>query len=97
MPIEVQQELSGPDLVFERCLISVISQGRFVTLAQIAETIHKMGAEMTVLATDLGQPNNPSPVEGMRYFIKGMMEHGISSNEIDMMTKETPKTLLGLV
>ena len=55
-----------------------------------------MGPETTVLATDFGQVNNPDPVDGLRYYIAGMMDLGIGQADVDRMTRINPAWLLGL-
>jgi hypothetical protein len=102
MPIALQQELAGPDIFFERCLIAtvhpgpVVPAGPTVSLAAIAAAVREVGPETTVLATDFGQPNNPPPVEGLRDYIGGMLNLGISQADIDRLTRENPAWLLGL-
>jgi hypothetical protein len=102
MPIPLQQELAGPDLFFERCLIAtvhpgpVLPAGLSVSLAAIAAAVREVGPETTVLATDFGQPNNPPPVEGLRDFISSMLNLGISQADIDRVTRDNPAWLLGL-
>jgi predicted metal-dependent phosphotriesterase family hydrolase len=48
------------------------------------------------MATDLGQPYNPNPVDGMRQFIRLMMKLGLSEREIGAMTRDNPSRLLGI-
>ncbi len=102
MPVEVQQELAGPDLFFERCVVvtrslgPVIPAGPPVPLEEIAAAVRQVGVETTVLATDFGQPDNPPPVEGLRSYIAGMLELGFSQAEIERMTRTNPAWLLGL-
>jgi hypothetical protein len=96
MPVEVQEMISGEGVFFERCLISVVSYPESVTFASLAATLRRIGVESSVLATDFGQANNPSPVDGMRYFLAHMQEQGFSSAELDRMTKTNPKQLLDI-
>lgn len=102
MPIAVQQELAGPGVFFERCLIvtvppgPVIPTGPILPLRAIAEAVRQVGVETTVLATDFGQAENPSPVEGLRHYIGGMLDLGFSQAEIARMTRVNPGWLLGL-
>jgi len=49
-----------------------------------------------VIATDFGQVFNPSPAEGLRMFILGLMNQGITREEIDIMARKNPAKLLGL-
>jgi hypothetical protein len=102
MSIAVQQALAGPGVFFERCLIATVPPGPLVPpgptvpLSAIASAVWQVGPETTVLATDFGQPENPSPVEGLQCYIAGMMELGISRKDIERMTQINPASLLGL-
>jgi len=102
MPIAVQEELASAGVFFERCLIVTVPPGRtvppgpIVPLSAIAAAVRQVGAETTVLATDFGQVENPSPVEGLRQYIAGMLDLGFSQAEIDRMTRLNPAWLLGL-
>jgi hypothetical protein len=102
MPVGIQQELAGPGLFFERCLIVTVPPrppvppGPTVPLAAIAAAVRQVGVETTVLATDFGQAGNPSPVDGLRSYIAGMLELGFSPAEIERMTRDNPAWLLGL-
>ena len=67
IPVEVQRELAGEGVFFERCYNNTIRKtGDGLTLAALAAQIRAVGVNSTILATDLGQADNPSPVEGMR-------------------------------
>ncbi|GAB4545608.1 MAG: DUF6282 family protein [Anaerolineae bacterium] len=96
MPIEVQQELAGFDVFFERCLVVTTPGEGGLPLAAIAQAIRQVGPETTVMATDFGQAENPSPVEGMRRYIAGMMSLGFGRDEIERMTRANPAALLEL-
>jgi hypothetical protein len=102
MSIAVQQALAGPGVFFERCLIVTVPPGPLVPpgptvpLSAIAAAVRQVGPETTVLATDFGQPENPSPVEGLQRYIAGMMELGISQKGIECMTQINPASLLRL-
>ena len=63
-------------------------------LSAIAEAVRKVGPETTVMATDFGQAENSSPVEGMRRYIGEMLSLGIDQAEINRMTKLNPASLL---
>ena len=98
MPVDIQREIRGPDLFFERCWLSTRSHPDHpsASMEQIAAEIKEIGFESTVLATDLGQSATPPPVDGMRDFISGFMHLGFSSREIDRMARENPARLLNL-
>jgi hypothetical protein len=96
MTVSVQQELAGADVFFERCLIVTTPGEGGVPLSAIAEAVHQVGPETTVMATDFGQAENPPPVKGMRRYVAEMMGLGFSQKEIDRMTRVNPTWLLGL-
>jgi len=62
----------------------------------LLEMVKKVGAERTVLGSDLGQIGNPSPMEGIRSCLQLMLEMGISDEEIDFMIRKNPARLLNL-
>ncbi len=62
----------------------------------LVEMIRKVGAERTIIGSDLGQVGNPYPVEGLKSFIKDMLEMGIEEEEIDFMIRRNPARLLSL-
>lgn len=65
-------------------------------LKRDAEVIRAVGASSVVLATDLGQPNNPLHTDGLLAFYKGLMALGISEADIVLMSQTNPAKLLGL-
>lgn len=61
-----------------------------------AEVIRAVGASSVVLATDLGQAENPLHTDGLLAFFKSLMAQGISEAEIVQMSQTNPARLLGL-
>jgi hypothetical protein len=64
--------------------------------AKIVENIKAIGPEHCIISTDMGQPQNPTPVEGMRLFIATLLHHGLTQKEIELLVKVNPARLLGL-
>ncbi|HSR13450.1 MAG TPA: DUF6282 family protein [Thermodesulfobacteriota bacterium] len=62
----------------------------------IVEMIKAVGPEQTVLATDLGQVHNPPPAEGLRMFLRVLMEKGIPAEHLKRMVQENPCYLLNI-
>lgn len=62
----------------------------------IVEMIREVGPERTVLASDLGQVHNPPPWEGLRMFIRVLLEKGISREGIKKMVQDNPAYLLNV-
>jgi len=69
---------------------------KHVSIDEFAKAIKEVGAQNTVLATDLGQYMNPTPSDGMKEFILGLMSKGINQEQINWMAKKNPARLLGL-
>jgi hypothetical protein len=67
-----------------------------VSMEAFVKAIKEVGAERTVVATDLGQTHNPTPVDGMRDFIRQLMKKGVTEAEVGLMTRRNPARLLGL-
>jgi hypothetical protein len=67
---------------------------RQVTTKESAERIKAVGAQHFVLSTDLGQTGNPSPPDGFKMLVSGLMAEGVTKEQITMMGRETPGKLL---
>jgi hypothetical protein len=61
-----------------------------------AEAIKAIGAAAFVLASDLGQPQNPLHTDGLLALYRGLMAQGVSAADIDLMSRKNPARLLGL-
>ena len=64
--------------------------------AKEADAIKAIGAASFVISSDLGQPPNPLHTDGLLAIYKGLMAHGISAADIDVMSRKNPARLLGL-
>lgn len=62
----------------------------------IVEMVKAVGPERTVLATDLGQVHNPPPWEGLRMFLRVLLEKGIPKEHLKMMVQDNPSYLLDI-
>jgi hypothetical protein len=62
----------------------------------LAEHIRAVGAGRCVMATDLGQPQNPTPIEGFRAMLAALLKAGLSEAELATMVKTNPARLLNL-
>jgi len=63
---------------------------------EVADAIKSVGPQRCVIASGLGQPYNVHPIEGMRQFICGLLENGITEKEINQMTIQKPRDLLSI-
>jgi hypothetical protein len=62
----------------------------------IVDAINYVGAENCIISSDMGQPVNPLPAEGLRMFVKTLLHLGISEANIDTMLRTNPSKLLDL-
>ena len=71
---------------------------RFNTYAphDLKEHIEAAGVENSSIGSDLGQVDNPSPVEGMRQAVKLCLALGFSEDDVRTMVATNPARLVGL-
>lgn len=65
-------------------------------VAEYADLIKAIGAEHFLISSDLGQYLNPLHTDGMRAFIIGLRQQGISDAGIDLTARKNPARLLAL-
>lgn len=65
------------------------------SMKEFAEYI-RLQPEKQFINTDLGQAGNPHPIDGMKTFIKGLREEGLSQKQLDLISRKVPAQLLGL-
>lgn len=63
---------------------------------ELKEHILAAGVENSSIGSDLGQVDNPSPVEGMRQAIKLCLALGFTEDEVRLMVRDNPARLVGL-
>lgn len=96
LSLDVQLEFVRKGAYLEHCFAATTPVFFNARIQDMVEAIRKAGPEQCVIASDLGQVCNPSPVEGLRMFILGLMSLGITREEIDIMVRKNPAKLLGL-
>lgn len=62
---------------------------------QLKAEIDAAGVANSSIGSDLGQVDNPSPVEGMRQAIRLLLGLGYSVAEVRLMVRDTPARLVG--
>lgn len=96
LSVEDQKWMAERGALLELCYSSLSPAWRCTSVDQVVEAIREVGAEHYILASDLGQVHNPPPPEGLRIYVRLLLERGISSDEVRTMVKENPERLLGL-
>lgn len=96
-PVALQIELAaGGDVWFERCFVSTTHRCGFTPWSTIENAIADLGVETTVIATDLGQPDTPPPVEGLALYGERLRAAGFSPGDVRAMAVWNPRRLLDL-
>jgi len=95
-----QRELVSHGAVLEHCYGHTNSgspdRPAQTSFEKIAANILAVGPEHSLLSSDLGPESKPRPVAGLRMFIQGMLDHGISPQDVHTMVATNPARLLGL-
>jgi hypothetical protein len=94
IPYDLTAEFSRLGAFVEHAYIAVTTGQH--SYASIAAGIREAGVQQAILSTDLGQTGNPSPPEGLRMFIAGMLGQGFSDAEVQRMVRDNPARLLGV-
>ncbi len=64
---------------------------------RFADAIRKVGPQFCILSSDLGQAGNALPPDGFGAFLVALRARGLTEQEIDLMSKQNPARLLGLL
>jgi hypothetical protein len=89
LPLDDQIELARQGCRLERTWVfTTPALGQILAPAQILGAIRQVGTDSTVLATDMGQVGNPSPVEGLRAYVRACQKFGFTSGELRRMAAE---------
>jgi hypothetical protein len=96
VPVDLCREFSALGAYIEHAYIALTAGHGEHTFASIAAALRESGPEQAILSTDLGQAANPSPPEGLRMFIAGMLQQGFTDAEVARMVKSNPAALLGI-
>jgi hypothetical protein len=96
MPVELQKKLAERGVYFERTFNVTRPQYNTLTVAQLAARIREVGIGSTIMATDFGQPTSPLPAEGLEMYVQGMLENGISADQVRQMVSIHARELLDI-
>jgi hypothetical protein len=96
LDLDQQKELVELGCYMEHCFVSVMPMHCRFSPQVFVDAIRYVGADRCIMASDFGQTHNPEPPEGLRMFAVSMLKLGITEQEIDLMIRKNPATLLGL-
>jgi hypothetical protein len=89
-----QREYARLGAYLEHCYAQTTPGLDGLPLTAITEAIRAVGAQSCILATDLGQTFNPTPVQGLRLFVQGLLDLGIPQPDVEAMTRHNPRALV---
>jgi len=96
MTIEQMQAAAALGASIEFVYNGLIGPYKEFDVDDYASAIRSVGAENCVLSSDLGQPSNPAHPDGLSAFFDRLEAAGVSSADIDLMSKKNPALILGL-
>jgi len=96
MPVEKQKEIAKKGAYMEYVFVAFTPLRYSIHPEEVVKMIKEVGIERSIIATDLGQIDNPSPVEGLRTFIQILLETGLKPNEVRSLVTENPANLLNI-
>lgn len=63
-------------------------------ISKLLEYVEAAGPDHTILASDLGQRNNPLPVNAYESVLRELLDAGVSKKELQMMTVANPAHMI---
>ncbi len=93
---EAIDEMKNKGAYIEYTFTSSLPMHERIDPRQIAESIKKVGAQHSVMATDAILDWNPYPTEILRMFIASMIGLGFSKTDIKTMVSDNPSYLMNL-
>jgi hypothetical protein len=96
MSIPQMQEAAAMGAYIEFVYNGLVGGYKEFEFADYARAIKAVGAEHCILGSDMGQVTNPVHTEALKLFYAGLLKAGITQNELDLMSRRNPATLLEL-
>lgn len=89
---EDQKRLADMGVFIEKCWYNIAENE--CTAEFMADNIRYVGASQLYMSTDRGQGTRETPAEGLRMFVRTLLEQGISEDDIYTMTHVTPRKVV---
>jgi hypothetical protein len=96
MTVAQMREAAAEGAYIEFVYNALVGAKPALTIDQYVAAIRQVGPQSCILSSDLGQPGNPLPPDGLAAFVQAMLERGVTQADVDRMVKENPARLLGL-
>jgi hypothetical protein len=96
LTMEQMKTIASMGAYIEHCYGVVMPRNGSFDPKRLVEAVKEVGAEHTIMSTDLAQITDPTPAEGMRLHIAMMLQFGCTEQEVELMVKTNPAKLLDL-
>jgi hypothetical protein len=96
MSVDEMQQASKEGAFIEFVAGSLTAPGAQARVDGYADAIKRIGAEFCILSSDLGQKGNALPPDGFGAFIDALRARGVSTAQLDRMSKQNPAQVLEL-
>ena len=96
MSIPQMQDAARAGAYLEFVYNALIGPNKALEIGDYVKAIRAVGPKSCILSSDLGQPGNPLHPDGLVAFFKALRDGGISTADIDLMSKTNPAKALGL-
>ena len=87
---------SGALIEHECCMYDERSEFYHWDLVKLKSWIDAVGVDRTSMASDLGQVNNPLPIESFKKLLSGLHDLGVSERDLRKLVRDNPARVLGL-
>lgn len=94
--LEQIQELANKGVYIEHVYGTTMPRLGNLDPSDYVDCVKLVGAEKTIMGTDLAQVWDTDPATGMRLFIGQMIQFGCTPEEVELMCKRNPAKLLDL-
>lgn len=83
------------DVILERCFAQPLGGGKYKSnLEDNLKVINLVGHQHVMVDTDGGQVENPAWEIALQQYMQYLFDHGITQEQLDVMTKHIPASLL---
>ncbi|HWC96123.1 MAG TPA: DUF6282 family protein [Candidatus Sulfopaludibacter sp.] len=96
MTVAQMREAAAQGAYLEFVYNGLVGKNKEAEPREYADAIRQVGAAHCILASDLGQADNPLHPDGLAAFFEALRGQGISQADIDLMSKTNPARALGL-
>lgn len=96
LSIEDQIILSKMGAYMDHCWVATRPKHSRLPISDYVTAIKAVGVDKCIMSTDFGQVHNPTPLEGFRDMVQGLLEEGFTIEELEQMIKQNPAQLLDL-